>query len=210
MRKKLIILVSIISLLLTCINPISAFAYSKSGAITYADNWATNMHNPNYPDFSSDCANFVSQILHEGGGLAEVPSGGTYPWNIYFNWGWQYSTSWTVANDLKNWLINTNKGYVTATWDWNSNITNPEPINNSANLDGDEAIFYDWDSDGTINHASYCIGYGMDIDTEGYGTYGDLIDQYTTDRKHVICHLKPYNSRWSTTTIVGIQLNNVT
>ncbi len=59
-----------------------------------------------------------------------------------------------------------------------------------------------------MNHTSYCIGYGQDM--EGYGGYGDLIDQHTTDRYHAIWHLRPYNSRWSTTTIVGIQLNNVT
>ena len=47
--------------------------YNRSGAIQYAAKWC-NSYNPAWPyydgtDDNTDCANFVSQCMYEGGGI---------------------------------------------------------------------------------------------------------------------------------------------
>ncbi len=44
----------------------TTFAYNASAAVSYAETW-WNGHNPTYYTATSDCANFVSQCLREGG-----------------------------------------------------------------------------------------------------------------------------------------------
>ncbi len=58
-------------LVVTCVigisTPATAYAYDGNTAAQYAMNWAFGA-NPNYPGpFPSDCTNFASQALHEGG-----------------------------------------------------------------------------------------------------------------------------------------------
>jgi hypothetical protein len=202
MKKKSVLRLIVFACVMTFFSP-NLYAFNSTSAVQYADTWALS-RNSNYPSFSSDCTNYVSQIM-EAGGIAEIKSGSNQwycdPGTL---WGFNYTTSWSVANDCKNWIINAGKGYLTATWDWNPNTSNPQPVDNSANLGGGkEVIFYDWDSNGTIDHAAFCVATGDSSDGKGYG---DLIDQHTTDRKRVKWHLKDYNSAWSTTTIKGIVL----
>lgn len=53
--------------LLVFVTPLNAFAaYNGTKAANYAKNHATS-YNSNYPSFSSDCTNFVSQCVHAGG-----------------------------------------------------------------------------------------------------------------------------------------------
>ncbi len=52
--------------------------YDRSGAVDYAHDWAYD-RNPSYYDFENDrgdYTNFVSQAMHEGGGISETASGG--------------------------------------------------------------------------------------------------------------------------------------
>lgn len=57
--------------------------YEREEAIKYAQKWC-NDHNPDYPNFdamganNSDCANFVSQCMHEGGKMPMKFTGGKY------------------------------------------------------------------------------------------------------------------------------------
>ena len=51
------------------INRVSArasYSYNRYAAIGYASRYANN-YNTNYPSYSSDCQNFVSQCVHAGG-----------------------------------------------------------------------------------------------------------------------------------------------
>jgi hypothetical protein len=91
----------------------SALAYNGTNAAQYADKW-WNGHTSNYGTFADDCANFVSQALHDpyaGGHMAYVNAGQNYT-NDY-NWWMQYlpqivtyqnSYSWARAQDLYNFM----------------------------------------------------------------------------------------------------------
>ncbi len=84
----------------------------KSNMTTYQDNWYDDF-NPNYADFSDwggDCTNYASQILRAGNSAFNENYGN----GIYGDTYWYYrdssnrSTSWTAAQNLKNFLLRTN------------------------------------------------------------------------------------------------------
>ncbi|MGH3627418.1 MAG: amidase domain-containing protein [Sciscionella sp.] len=88
-----------------------ASAYSGSGAASYADTWATSFNNMNYPVFSADCTNFVSQAVSHGGyPFRNYNGGGTDSWWIYATGPdpgspgsglsvYNYSPSWSLVVD---------------------------------------------------------------------------------------------------------------
>lgn len=93
--------------------------YNRNGAIEYARTW-WNGHNPAYPDYdndgsssTSDCANFVSQCMYEGGGLpmkfTANTSGGYDIW--YYNGPGSRSASWTGAQSLRLFVKYNTVGY---------------------------------------------------------------------------------------------------
>lgn len=109
-------------------------------AMKYADKWTKNDEmNPAYPVFDQNCANFVSQAIHEGG----KP---THPRL------WTYSTSIPSL---------TTKGWMNA----DSNYTYMKHYTNSftslANVwkawQG-SLLYVDWDSDGIIDHTMIVVG----------------------------------------------------
>ncbi len=84
----------------------------KSSMTTYQNNWHDSF-NPNYADFSGsggDCTNYASQILRAGGSAFNEYSGS----GIWGDTYWYYrdssnrSTSWTKAENLKNFLLRSN------------------------------------------------------------------------------------------------------
>lgn len=124
----------------------------------------------------------------------------------YYN---TYTKAWTVADDLKNYMKN-NLGAERLVSKWkkyaDSSTNTYAYINNSGNLTntGIEVVFYDWQDDGTIDHASIIVGTGTALDGTGYG---DLIDQNTTDRKHAIWHLDSFNDNKYDTAIYAFRLS---
>lgn len=80
----------------------AAEMYSKSKAYDYAMRYgATPNLNYRYFGRHGDCTNFISQCI-KAGGLHE--NGG---W--YYNGPFNYSRSWTIVDDLRNYLINNKK-----------------------------------------------------------------------------------------------------
>lgn len=91
--------------------------YNRDGAISYAQTWCQS-HNPDYPYYdgtnnNTDCANFVSQCMHEGG---EMPmkdtadkSNGYDVW-YYYGTG-NRSSSWTGAQSLRLFIKYNTVGY---------------------------------------------------------------------------------------------------
>jgi hypothetical protein len=84
-----------------------------SAARQYASKYY-NTYNPNYPRFSNDCTNFVSQILFAGGrsmvsGPIKTLVSDTKYWFIKKRPDntWSRSTSWTVVTDLFSHLTRT-------------------------------------------------------------------------------------------------------
>ncbi len=90
-------------------------AYSPSKAASYGVNWALTYNTPNFPKYSSDCTNFVSQCVNAGGksfkyhpnykNLSAVYSTTSY-WYSYHYLSWQplhqykESTSFIRVNDF--------------------------------------------------------------------------------------------------------------
>ena len=174
-----------------------ASAYDKYGAANYADTYALSS-NSSYPSFSDDCTNFVSQALNGGGySFVGYPNSTTddHNWWIAPNyWWWDYTHSWSVAADLHTflqldypggWSEGTAPGSSTSYWD------------PSAMTSGD-VLFYDWGGGDGISHAARQVGYGTDPNS---GWTGNYVDEHTSNRKHAFWSLKPYNSKWATTTI---------
>jgi hypothetical protein len=198
------LLVTALACTITVASPTSpALAYSGTSAAQYADaHW--NSRTDNYPEFGNDCTNFLSQALHDesGGGMAYVNQYGsaTDDHNWWAAWkpqqGFRWSHSWSVAADFYRFLRLHSPG--------------GEPAGSARNLKDQQAkytpdsvvtgdvLFYDWESDNSIDHVGIQVGYGQDPNSSYNGNYQD---QHTTDRYHAFWSLLPYNSQWSTTTI---------
>lgn len=84
--------------------------YNRDGAISYAKKWWDG-HNPAYANFdnmdsdNSDCANFVSQCMHEGGGMPMKFTGGKFT-TWYFRAMGDCSSSWSGAQSLRLFVKN--------------------------------------------------------------------------------------------------------
>ena len=131
-------------------------------AMNYADEWTRiDKMNPAYPVFSRNCANFVSQAIHEGG----KP---THPRL------WTYSTSIPSL---------TTKGWMNA----DSNYTYMKHYTNSftslANVwkawQG-SLLYVDWDSNGSIDHTMIVVGVVVKD-----GKANPVIDQKTNNRHQI-------------------------
>jgi len=190
----------------------SATAYNRNAAANYADGYAMS-RNTNYPSFSADCANFVSQSL-VAGGYPQVNGDGNAqnnnnwfmnkPW---YQWWWNYSNTWTVAANQYQfqmlhypggWLYDTVKASDARYW---------YAYDNPNIWQGDE-LFFNWSNDtnpANINH--------MGIQTYGgaswyNGVVGDREDQHINDRYHARWNLTDVNSNPMTTVIREVQIDN--
>lgn len=208
MRKTLIAKVLAVILILNVL-VVPSFAYSRANAVNYANTYVLN-HNSEYVYFiRGNCANFVSQCLYAGG--VRQDSVWWYKDKLI---GESHSNAWAVADDLKNYMKN-NLGAERLVSKWKKTGSTSDGsysyVNNSSNLTntGIEVVFYDWDGDGTIDHASIIVGTGYAADKKEYNGsyYGDLINQNTTDRKQTLWHLDGWNSHRLETEIYAFRLN---
>ncbi|WAM31179.1 amidase domain-containing protein [Caldicellulosiruptor naganoensis] len=192
--KRYVTLSLILTLFLSFFNCVKVNAYySSGGAVNYADTWALS-RNPDYPNFSKDCTNFVSQALHEGGLIPFDKQRGWYCEKVL--WWWNWGQAWSVADSLRYWLLSANNAMYIGRWDYSSQ----SDFNFS--LKPGDVLFYDWDSDGTYDHSAIVVVYARDPDS---GINGVLQDQHTTDRKWAIWHLKPYNLNPLSTIIIAVR-----
>lgn len=108
MNLKRIITFLLVAIMITSVLIAPAFAYNRNDAVTYANKYAKT-HNPTYKYFwaKGNCANFVSQCLSAGG------LNHTTKWHYYTS-SHQYTSAWTVANDLKNYIKNDIGGSILA------------------------------------------------------------------------------------------------
>lgn len=206
MRKTLIAKVLAVILILNAL-AVPSFAYSRANAVAYADKYVLNS-NSNHQYFTNggNCTNFVSQCLYAGGVKMDSIWYCVMESSPMYN---QYSSAWLRADSLKNYLKN-NLGAERLVSKWTKYGNSSQGVygytDNSSNLTntGIEIVFYDWQDDGIIDHASIIVGTGTALDGTGYG---DLIDQNTTDRKHTIWHLDSYNANKLTTAIYAFRLS---
>ena len=191
--KRLRIIAGIITLTAVLITfSTSALAYNSAAAQEYADKWVFS-HNTKYRYFKGgDCTNFVSQCMKAGG----LPNCNDWYYNNYLS----YSRSFTVADDLKNYIKNVNKGELLGRWakTTHQNVSGATfygYVDNSANIAGygSEIVFYDWEGDGKMDHASIIVGTNKPFAPETKTAVGDLVDAHTESRQHQYWHLDRYN-----------------
>jgi hypothetical protein len=194
------------AVLASMIVPDAAFAaYSPTDAATYADKYYAN-HNGAYITFSDDCTNFVSQAMYYAGHpFKGTPNAGVI--NDSSQW-WKYGNasgrtySWSVADSLGSFLsvydTRADGGHHQTAGTILSQP--PSPVGKG------DPVFYIWNVATTskYQHASIIVTSGTDP-TSGWTGY--LVDQHSTDRRHAIWHLKPYNSQWASTSYTEFHLS---
>ncbi len=189
--------------------PASAAAYNGNAAAVWADSNIGSCGTSDSPCFcggSCDCTAFISEAMHSGGGF---PFAGTlfldptsddhYWWSGSFHGSWMYTNSWSNAPDLYNFLyLHSPGGYGVGSY------TGLATIANDLGSNGD-VVFYDWTSNGSIDHANFQVTYGRDPDR---GRTGSLVDAHSAGtanpygyRYHAFWSLVDYNANAPYTSI---------
>jgi hypothetical protein len=179
-----------------------AYAYNGNNAASYADNWWNSYNTLQYPKFSDDCTNFVSQSVHNGGySFVGYPGSTTSD----FNWWGALSLSpinthsWSVAADYYTFLFEDIPGGIPegAAAGTSTNYYTPNSV-----VTGD-VLFYDWGQGLGVSHATIQVGIGYDPNKpNGQVWYGNYIDEHTNNRYHAFWSLYPYNAADRATTTI--------
>ncbi|PAB58233.1 amidase domain-containing protein [Anaeromicrobium sediminis] len=149
----------------------------RKKAIEYADKYCgaagveNRSYNKKYRNFNplgGDCANFASQILHEGGKFKKTSS-----WNYSKGNG---SRSWLNAQGFKEYMLYSGRASLVAYGDYNKVYKAAYKL-----LPGD---FVAYEKKGKITHISVISG----ADSKGYS----LVNCHNTDRYRV-----PWDLGWS-------------
>ncbi|MGL4762194.1 MAG: amidase domain-containing protein [Sarcina sp.] len=145
------------------------YAHKYCGAA--ADDEDGFSYNNKYTDFNpagGDCANFASQILHEGGNFKKNNT-----WNYIDGAG---SIAWVNAQGFKNYMLESGRGSLVAKGKYH------EVYKAAYNLRPGDFVAYE--KKGRITHISTVTG----LDSKGY----PLVTCHNTDRL-----LVPYDLGWS-------------
>jgi hypothetical protein len=196
--------------ILTIVTP--AFAYNGNNAASYADTWALS-RNPSFPDFGGDdCTNFVSQALHAGGfpekyiSPLQSTSSDHYWFMVFSPQHLWHSNSWSVATDLRSWLIwDVPGGIPEGSFSYDNGKNRAPAFTPNSVITGDVLNYNFGDGRGLI-HSSMQVGWG----TDQYGYYGNWVDTHATDHKHIFWTLKdsPGNTNWMTTTVYFMHIDS--
>lgn len=157
----------------------SSIVERRKKAVAYADRYAGAAgdeeygytYNKDYRDFNGaggDCTNFISQVLHEGGGFKKTGS-----WN-YARGG--TSRAWGNAQGFKDYLIYSGRGSLIARGTYNQIYKSAYKL-----LPGD-VISYE--EKGKIVHTAVVTG----ADSRGY----PMVNSHTVDRYRV-----PWDMGWN-------------
>ncbi len=144
------------------------YADKHCGSASNGENgYGYNPKYRNYNPLGGDCANFASQILHEGGKFRK---------NSAWNYDKDGSMSWISAQGLKNYLIASGRGSLIVSGSYNNVLKLSYRL-----LPGDIVAY---EKKGIIKHISVVTG----ADSRGYA----LVNCHNTDRYRV-----PWDLGWS-------------
>lgn len=148
------------------------FSYNRQGAVRYADQWWKTI-NPAYPSYMSigeDCANFVSQCMHDATG-GQIPTDTRWYINSY---------DWINADGLYNHFV--------ANYSSGNYATTSYAAANSwqkANFYPGDIEFFHWTDSGSApgikDHTAICVA----LDANG----NSLLDCHTTNTYHALWDL---------------------
>lgn len=156
---------------------LAAGNYNAKNAVAYAKEWTdpdTEITNPSYTRYESDCTNFVSQALHAGG-ISQISGSRTDTAAWFYEWGIvaRPSYTWSGAQNLYDHL----KSY----------STDVTKVTSTADLEVGDILQFDTHPDDgvfNINHSA--------IITKMEGTTWDKIyvTYHSTDREdYAVSHL---------------------
>lgn len=185
----------------------SSHPYDRAGAVTYAlKHWSYDdgQYNPDYPNFSpDDCTNFISQAIYEGGNASMfIPSPLPDP-------SPNGQAGWYLLNDTQRASAWDDVGFFYTFVTSESWIEPYSPggeyygegpegyeVDDISQLMLGDVIEYDWEGDGTWDHAAIVV------DFEADGT--PYVAAHTTDHDHV-----PYTlPGWSKMRFIHIERSN--
>jgi len=177
--KRLFILLLALCMTMTII-PCNASGlyedYTAADAVQYAGTYWSN-YNSDFPAYSSDCANFVSQCLYAGGMVQ------TNDWHMRevtvlgLHIAWDTTNNWTVALDLASYVSDNfafhhpNKNSDLGTCgDYRSPF-----VHYLEYIHPGDVVLYQWKTG----------GYHVALVTQSSWLMGTNITQHTTDRENV-------------------------
>ncbi len=143
------------------------YADRYCGAANPTGDYSYNKKYKNYNPLGGDCANFASQVLHEGGGF-----GKTYTWN----YGKDGSKAWLNAQAFKGYLLYSGRASLIAYGTYEKVFKSSYKL-----LPGDMVAY---ERKGKVKHVSVVTG----TDSRGYA----LVNCHNTDRYKV-----PWDLGWS-------------
>jgi hypothetical protein len=185
--------------------PTNSYTYNRTAAVAYADQWAHEPRNTNYPLSDetgcncNDCTNYVSQVMHNGGYPLRTGIGDE---NSPFEWWYRdpapfqpdYSLTWAVTDWLNVYF---------------AQYPSEFDVNPQSALEGGDLIILDLHGaspddfpDGVPDHVRVVVGYGDISQNQNDYTRGGcagadypvptanptpilLINQHCVDRWHV-------------------------
>lgn len=166
------------------------YGWSATNAIAYADVWWTN-YNPVYVQYTSDCANFVSQAIFAGG--YPMNSSTNNPWYANYGYANLYSQSWRLVQYNFGFFVG-DGGSVVKTY---YGIKTASP----AGVSSGDIVYYDWVNDHTYateGHEALVTSTSGSATTTGE-TGVIVVNAHTSDRYHEYWTLYKWNTRWANT-----------
>ncbi len=164
--------------------------YKPSDAVAYSEKWVyhspssgnyESYYNPDWPNYNSvggDCANYTSQSIYAGG--MPMAAGAVYGTDGWFHYSsTNRSASWTGAKQLRTYMSNSRGKVINSPS--NSQVWMGCPM------------FVDWYSDGSYDHAYFCVGQNSS------GTA--IINSHNSDKYHV-----KWNYGYSSSTYSTVQI----
>ena len=147
------------------LNPrrLSAVAYAEKYCGAAADDEVGFKYNPKYRNYNysgGDCANFVSQVLHEGGGFRKT---------LAWNYGRGASRAWVNAHSFNIYMLSSGRASRIAYGSYR------RVFKSSFNLLPGDYVAYE--KKGKVTHVSVVTGF----DSKGYA----LTNSHNTDRYRV-------------------------
>lgn len=165
-------------------------AYNPTNAVAYSEKWVyhsptsgnyESYYNPEWPNYNSvggDCANYTSQSIYAGG--MPMAAGAVYGTDGWFHYSsTNRSASWTGAKQLRTYMSNARGKVINSPS--NSQVWMGCPM------------FVDWYSDGSYDHAYFCVGQNSS------GTA--IINSHNSDKYHV-----KWNYGYSSSTYSTVQI----
>lgn len=164
--------------------PLPSSGYNRPAAVAYADQWAHEPRNTNYPNYGVDadgndcvdCTNYLSQVL-EAGGIPQIPGDNdVFHWYTYQNiFGvWLGSGSWAATD-----LFNTHAFQYPARYEYYPS--------GPSNLSEGDFFLMDLATNPFVgpDHARVVIGIGTVLEGDNIGETMLLVNQHCIDRQRI-------------------------